>query len=223
MLDEDSDWSKSGYTMKFRWLFGIWTCLARMMLENPPLLNQQCTHKCAGNHCPLVVGRVCTAQTVFSCSPEILNIRTVGTAGMHNFDRSFQEFLHHLIWSHFLITIYWFRLQLLCWRNSGAVSGLLQGARALGCARTCGCARVCARVAVPAWQYVGAAPQVGARPRPCPPPQHQPPGGVYNIPYIYHVYTIYIPCIYMVYTWYIHKIYYTYELYIHSIYWGYTM
>ena len=34
----------------FRSLFDIWTGLGimttRMMLENPPLLNQQCTHKC---------------------------------------------------------------------------------------------------------------------------------------------------------------------------------
>ena len=63
----------------------------RMMLENPPLLNQQCTHKCVGNHFPLVGSRVCTAQKFFSCSLGILSIRTVGTAGMHNFDRSFKS------------------------------------------------------------------------------------------------------------------------------------
>ena len=63
----------------------------RRILENPPLLNQQCTHKCVGNHCPLVGGRVCTAQTFFSCSLGILNIRTIETAGMHNFDQSFKS------------------------------------------------------------------------------------------------------------------------------------
>ena len=57
MLDEDSDESKLGYTMKLHWLFGIGIFLlvvwhlnmfciitTRMMLENPALLN----HKCVG-------------------------------------------------------------------------------------------------------------------------------------------------------------------------------
>ena len=78
-----------------------------MMLENLPLLNQQCTHKCVGNHCPLVGGRVCTAQTFFSCSLGILNIQwellacTISTNHLRA-----QEFLHHLIWSnhHLLIS-----------------------------------------------------------------------------------------------------------------------
>lgn len=73
----------------FCWLFGIWTCLALSLQE----WCWRILHywKCVGNHCPLVGGRVCTAQTFFSCSPGILNIRTVGTAGMHNFDQSFKS------------------------------------------------------------------------------------------------------------------------------------
>ena len=56
----------------------------RMMLENPPLLNQQCTHKCVGNHCPLVGGVYCT--DVFLLLPQIVNFK------------SDCEFFHNLIY-----------------------------------------------------------------------------------------------------------------------------
>jgi hypothetical protein len=174
MVDEDSDRSKIGYTMKFRWFFGIWTfslvvwhlkifvhCLT---FEQVLALSLQewcwrILHYWISNARISVLGTtvrlwaVCTAQTFFSCSLGILSsIRIVGTAGMHNFDRSF--------------------------KSSGIFSQsdlpqgaeIPQGGRALGCARTCRRARVCARVAVPAWQYVGAAPQVCSRAAPLPSP-----------------------------------------------------
>ena len=150
----------------FRWLFGIWTCLALSSLQ------ERCwriLHYWISNARISVLGTtvrlwaVCTAQTFFSCSLGILSsIRIVGTAGMHNFDRSF--------------------------KSSGIFSQpdlpqgaeIPQGGRALGCARTCRRARVCARVAVPAWQYVGAAPQVGRR-APARPPSSTTPATGWSI------------------------------------------
>ena len=105
MVDEDSDRSKIGYTMKFRWFFGIWTfslvvwhlkifihCLAFEQVLAWSLQEWCWRILISVLGTTVRLWAVCTAQTFFSCSLGILSsIRTVGTAGMHNFDRSFKS------------------------------------------------------------------------------------------------------------------------------------
>ena len=112
MLDEDSDRSKMWYTMKFRWLFGIWTFslvvwhlnifVHSLTFEQVLALSLQewcwrILHYWISSARISVLGttvRLWAAgcvQMFFSCSPGILNIRTVGTAGMHNFNLSFKS------------------------------------------------------------------------------------------------------------------------------------